>query len=142
MLTATDERILDVIRDHAWRSPWAWPSQARIAQMTGLTREWVCKRLRRMAKLGYIVVRKVKGRFWDHNMYCLVDWQPVSFGEFLARINAVKRASSHGTRKRSLQLAMKMARAHAKAFSEMLQTGQRSLTCDTVPELTSSKEDP
>ena len=54
----------------------AWPTEVQLAQKTGLTRETVCKKIKKAEKLGLIRVEKHRGedqRFFN-NVYHLPDF--------------------------------------------------------------------
>ena len=72
-LTALDTRILSAIGTFADRDGIAWPSQGTLATRLGVTRETVCKAIKRLREHGYLDrYRKRTPRGWYRNVYRLL----------------------------------------------------------------------
>jgi DNA-binding transcriptional MocR family regulator len=72
-LKALDVRVLGAIGVYAGRDGTAWPSQETIASMLGVTRETVCKAIKRLRKHGYLDrYRQQTSRGWHRNVYRLL----------------------------------------------------------------------
>ena len=83
-LKASDFRVLSAISWHADAAGFAWPSQQRIADVTGLSRPTVGTCVSRLARYGYLTRGRMKqrGGRWQTNTYQVVRKKPA--GELLA----------------------------------------------------------
>lgn len=66
---------------------WAQPSQAKIGEVTGYTRQWVNEKIRHLCELGLITKlrRRKKGDYWPTCLYRLtrLGWQVKGTGRRL-----------------------------------------------------------
>jgi DNA-binding transcriptional regulator YhcF (GntR family) len=55
-LTASDRAVLGTLGSFAFNSPWAWPSQQTLADVTGLSRRTVIRAVQSLERAGHLVV--------------------------------------------------------------------------------------
>jgi biotin operon repressor len=74
------QRVYDAIGAYCFGEAEAWPSQARIADDLGCSREHVNRKVRELRDAGWFTVEKRVGFYgWLHNVYLLLEpWMPAT----------------------------------------------------------------
>lgn len=139
--TATVHRAL---RDHAFRGPECFPSQALLAQETGLRRETVNRACKQLEREGCIAIRKrrVPGSRWEHNVYVLrTRWAPPSRHKTLRRLDEIRGSGrlvyrpDHTKRTETATTAPKEATLASEESSEGSSRALACKACGVVGEI-------
>lgn len=124
-LTPADRDVYNALTRYAFDEAVCWPSQARVAMDTGLTRETVNRAVRRLRAAGWLEVSKARapGARWDHAVYTLLAAFVVAA---TAARDIVRRAHR---RARSVVEKVRQTRFGAR-FGELDHTNRRSRRSD------------